>query len=162
MDLRHDRALAFAPAPSLTPHTRYGEATVPVKEFFFRLRRVPLAEWLKCAEGRPCLEPALADVDVVPSLAQLQDAQRDEAARVRLTEIMESMPNVVRRIRQRIDADLAVAERIAPRAAVAAMRRVAGVAACAVAARPHLTPDEFERLYSPFVAQISPADLQTS
>ena len=53
--------------------------------------------------------------------------------------------------------DLASIDGIAPPGAVARMRRAARLAACAVAARPFLSPAEFERLYRPFRMLIPPA-----
>ena len=162
MDLRHDPTLAFAPSSGIAPHGCYGAATPSVKAFFNRLRRVPLEAWARCAERASYPEPLFADVAPLPTSAELVQLQLEHDARARLDDVMSTMPDVARRIGQRIDINLAVAERIASRRAVARMRKVARVAAFALAARPALSGEEFERLYRPFSALISPADLPVS
>ena len=76
--------------------------------------------------------------------------------RRRLHESIESMPVVARRIRQRINSDLAVFEGMMPASAVQRMRRAAHLAAFALAAWPLLSSDDLRRLYRPFADLIPP------
>ncbi|HEU4563246.1 MAG TPA: hypothetical protein VFS05_01310 [Gemmatimonadaceae bacterium] len=138
----------------------YGEMSGPVIAFLTRLRRIPMGAWSRTAEADPL---TLAD-DAVPAatnpaLQLLRDEEADRMARARLSEVMETMPDVVRRIRRRIDSDLTVLDGIAASTAVTRMRRAARLAACAIAARPALSAAEFERLYRPFLELIPPQDL---
>lgn len=148
---------AQSPQPLSRSTDRFGEATPYVVAFFRRLRRIPVGAWSQQAASDPhAAKPRMTDT-AIPAIERTPDAVADSAARARLREIMDTMPDVVRRIRQRIDHEVAVVDRMAPRATIARMRRATRLAACAIAARPWLTPDEFDRLYRPF-AEIIPAD----
>lgn len=154
-------------ATATTGEHWYGSMNAAVTAFLSRLRRIPAAAWLECAECDPHgTKSADAAVAVpltaepgVPALHYFRESQADEAVRVRLREVLDTMPAVVRRIRNRIDLELSVFDGIAHPAAVARMRRTARLAAFAIAARPMLSPDEFERLYRPFRSLIPTSDI---
>ena len=136
---------------------RFGEATPYVVAFFRRLKRIPVGAWSQQASTDPhTATPRFAE-SALPAIERSPDAEADRAARARLRAIMDTMPSAVRRIRQRIDHEVAVIDGMAPRVIVARMRRAARLAACAIAARPWLTPDEFDRLYRPF-SELIPVD----
>lgn len=129
----------------------YGAASAHVARFLHRLRCVPANMWMQAAEG----ERLDASAEVPGTLRgviteQLLQEQADYAARSRLHDVMESMPVVAKRIRRRIDQDLAVLEGIVPAGAMRRMRRAAHLAAFGLAAQPALGPDDVARLYRPF------------
>jgi hypothetical protein len=138
----------------------YGETTTQVLAFFGQLRRVPIGAWCQLTESDPHvlplneLERQMAAVDIA------RETQADRMARAHLREVMETMPNAVRRIRSRIDREVGVIEGMASPATVRRLRRVARLAACALAARPALSPGEFARLYRPFAELIPPTALE--
>lgn len=132
---------------------RYGPMTPQVVAFFSRLRKVPAEAWAAAAAhdahinvhegtGRPGDEAPVGDV--------MYDLEADQMARANLRQAMETMPDVARRIRHRIDDDLSILDGIASRTATARMCRAARLAALALAARPMLSAEDFERLYRPF------------
>jgi len=139
----------------------YGAAGAQVIAFFGRLKRVPIAVWHRSAQADPHIgarEPGAAD-EAPAAVRTLREEQADQVARARLRDAMETMPGVVRRIRRRIDQEMAIVDGIATPETVTRMRRAARLAACAVAARPLLTPDDFARLYRPMADVIPPHEL---
>ena len=137
------------------PQTKwYGAASVHVVQFLNNLRMTPASSWLEVAATAPIEDEPIGDRTITPLLEE----QVDYAARRRLHAVLESMPAVVRRIRNRVNNDLAVFEGIMPSAAMQRMRRAAHLAAFAVAARPHISADDFRRLYRPFIQLIPPPD----
>jgi hypothetical protein len=145
-------------------HGWYGEMTPQVAAFLERLRRIPAEAWATAADRDPHIAPADAATDDGQRAMQfLRDLETDQLARARLRDVMEAMPDVVRRIRRRVDEDLTVLDGIASKVSLSRMRRSARLAACALAARPHLSVAEFERLYRPFrtlipLEELAPAD----
>jgi hypothetical protein len=154
--------------PASQPATRsmargaewYGATTAQVLAFFGQLRRVPIGAWCQLAEHDPHLlspdelERQMAAMDLA------RETQADSQARAHLREVMETMPNAVRRIRNRIDREIGIIEGIAAPATVRRLRRAARLAACAIAARPLLSPGEFARLYRPFEELIPPTAIE--
>lgn len=136
----------------------YGEHTKQVIAFFGQLKRVPIAVWNRCAEADPHIGAREPGAGAAPpdAVLTLLDAQADQAARARLRDAMETMPGVVRRIRRRIDQEMTILDGIASDETVPRMRRAARLAACAIAARPLLPPEDFARLYRPFAELIPP------
>ena len=146
-------------------HGWYGAMTPQVAAFLERLRRIPAEAWATAADRDPHIAaPADASSDDGQRAMQfLRDLETDQLARARLRDVMESMPDVVRRIRRRVDEDLTVLDGIASKVSLSRMRRSARLAACALAARPHMSATEFERLYRPFrtlipLEELTPAD----
>lgn len=125
-----------------------GDETAVVLPFLVRLKRIPLAAWMRAslplADG-----PAEDDFD----------SPLSAAARARLRAIVEHMPSGVKFARARVYDYVSVAEGFAPPAIVMRMKRVALTAALALLARPHLSAAEFERLYGPFMNLIPPSEL---
>ena len=126
----------------------YGAASAHVARFLHRLRCVPANMWMQAAVEEPSGGTAAPATGVITE--QLLEEQADYAARSRLHDVMESMPVVVKRIRRRIDHDLAVLEGIVPPGAMRRRRRAAPRAAFGLAAQPMLDPDDVARLYRPF------------
>ena len=137
----------------------YGATTAEVSAFLGRLRRIPADAWFRSASSddhiRAKLHPTGLD-------SHQLEARSDELARARLREIMDTMPAVARRIRRRIDEELTNLDGITTVATLTQMRRAARLAACALAARPFLAPEDFERLYRPFQPLVPPAELPAS
>ena len=132
----------------------YGENTKQVIAFFGQLKRIPIATWNRSAQADPHVGARERDGAPPDAVTTLLDEQADQEARARLRDAMEAMPGVVRRIRRRIDQEMTILDGIAPTETVTRMRRVARLAACAIAARPLLPPEDFARLYRPFVELI--------
>ncbi len=148
-------ALRPGDADTASQQYRYGAMTAEVSAFLAQLRRTPVDAWRHAAETDGHIG-VLTEVGVEaraggPSLGG-RDA--DQRARARLRELMDTMPDVVRRIRTSIEHDLSILEGIAAPPVVAHMRRAARLAACSIAARQFLAPEEFARLYRPFTALI--------
>ena len=145
----------------------YDTAAAQVVAFFGRLRRVPIGTWCRMAGDDPHVTAPRSGSEGLPPASDspgdplLPEAQADRVARARLRELIEEMPGVARRIHRRIDDEVAVVAGIAPPEMVVRMRRAARLAACAVAARPWLSPEEFERLYRPFAELIPLGSLDT-
>ena len=144
----------------------YDTAAAQVVAFFGRLRRVPIGTWCRLADADPHITAPRSGGEWLPPASNspddpLPEAQADRVARARLRELIEEMPGVARRIRRRIDDEIAVVAGIAPPEMVVRMRRATRLAACAVAARPWLSPEEFERLYRPFAELIPLGSLDT-
>ena len=129
----------------------YGAASGYVAWFLHHLRCIPAVMWLAAADEEASTEEAIDT-----GTGWLLEEQADYAARRRLHAAIESMPVVARRIRQRINSDLAVFEGMMPPSAVQRMRRVAHLAAFALAAWPQLSRDDLRRLYRPFADLIPP------
>ena len=132
---------------------RYGPMTPQVVAFFARLRKVPAEAWAAAAAHDAHInvhEETRRPGDGEPVGDIMYDLEADQLARANLREAMETMPDVARRIRHRIDDDLSILDGIASRTATARMCRAARLAALALAARPMLSPSDFERLYRPF------------
>jgi len=154
--------------PAAKPATRsvataaewYGATTAQVLAFFGQLRRVPIGAWCQLAENDPHLLPAEEAEPHATAIELARETQADRQARAHLREVMETMPNAVRRIRNRIDRDIGVLEGIASPTSVRRLRRAARLAACAIAARPLLSPSEFARLYRPFAELIPPKAIE--
>ena len=138
----------------------YGATTAQVLAFFGQLRRVPIGAWCRLAESDPHLLPLDELARSMAAMDLARETQADRLARARLREVMETMPNAVRRIRNRIDREIGIIEGIASPATVRRLRRAARLAACAIAARPSLSPGEFARLYRPFANLIPPTAIE--
>jgi hypothetical protein len=136
----------------------YGAASVHVALFLHHLRRLPASMWLAATEHIDLDAGATGGAFDEPAtrLSPLLEAQADYAARCRLHRVLESMPAVVRRIRQRVNNDLTIFDGIVSEAALQRMRRAANLAAFALAAHAHLSHDDLERLYRPFADLIPP------
>lgn len=131
----------------------YGAASAHVARFLHRLRCVPANMWMQAAVEEPTIGAAAAAAPAPLAgviTEQLLEEQADYAARSRLHDVMESMPVVAKRIRRRVDHDLAVLEGIVPPGAMRRMRRAAHLAAFGLAAQFMLDPDDVARLYRPF------------
>jgi hypothetical protein len=136
------------PAPSDVPF-RAAEIPVSVQRFSERLRHLPLGIWAELAER---FDQGYTD-DGMPN------AMETVAARHRLREIVDRMPNAVARVRSRVIGLVSCAEGFFRPEVLMRMKKVALTAALALAARPYLAPEEFERLYAPFAAVIPLEDL---
>lgn len=141
-------------------------AAAQVAAFFGQLRRVPIGTWCRLADADPHITVPRAGAGWLspttdPASEGLAEEQADRVARARLREVIEGMPSVARRIRRRIDNEIGVVAGIAPPEMVSRMRRAARLAACAIAARPWLSPEEFARLYRPFAELIPLENFET-
>ena len=144
-----------SPESAMAPQAKwYGSASIHVVRFLNSLRTTPASTWLEVAASAPSEDDAIGERTVAPLLEE----QADYAARRRLHAVLDSMPAVVRRIRNRVNNDLAVFDGIVPVTAMQRMRRVAHLAAFAVAARPNISAEDFRRLYRPFLQLIPPSD----
>jgi hypothetical protein len=137
------------PAPSDVPF-RAAEIPVSVLRFSDRLRHLPLGIWAELAER---IGQAHAD-DGAP-IATIELA----VARHRLRQVADGMPSAVTRVRGRILEMVSCAEGFFRPEVLLRMKKVALTAALALAARPYLAPEEFNRLYEPFAAVIPLEDL---
>ena len=154
--------------PASQPATRsvasgaewYGATTAQVLAFFGQLRRVPIGAWCQLAEHDPHLLPLDELKRHMAAMDLVRETQADRLARAHLREVMETMPSAVRRICNRIDREIGIIEGIASPATVRRLRRAARLAACAIAARPALSPGEFTRLYRPFADLIPPTAIE--
>ena len=132
----------------------YGENTKQVIAFFGQLKRIPIATWNRCAQADPHVGARERDGAPPDAVTTLLDEQADQEARARLRDAMEAMPGVVGRRRRGRDPGVTLRGGVASTETVTRMRRVARLAACAIAARPLLPPDDFARLFRPFVELI--------
>ena len=114
-----------------------------LREFFTRLRKVPLSAWIDAAVP-------FADVRGEDDFESGPTA----AARARLRAIVDRMPAGLTLAKARVQDYAGVAEGFAPHGVVSRMKRVALTAALALIARPHLSKSDFERLYKPFSSLI--------
>ncbi|HVX42124.1 MAG TPA: hypothetical protein VHB25_21365 [Gemmatimonadaceae bacterium] len=122
----------------------YGAASRHVVQFLHDLRCLPASMWLAAADQCDPIDGHAHPADVA---ATEHDADGPER---RLHVVLNSMPVVARRIRQRVNSELAVFDGMIPEPAIQRMRRVAHLAACALAAGPLLAREDLERLYQPF------------
>lgn len=128
----------------------YGDAddNTLLREFFTRLRKVPLSSWIDAAV--PFVD-VRGDDDF--------ESEPTAAARARLRAIVDRMPAGLTLAKSRVQDYAAVAEGFAPHGVVSRMKRVALTAALALLARPHLSKADFDRLYKPFSALIPVEEL---
>lgn len=137
-----------------------GTLSAEVTTFLGRLRRIPADDWFRAASADGHIRAKLQPNDIaVPLPTRRRDAREDQLARARLRDVMDRMPAVARRIRRRIDEELTILDGIATVGTLTQMRRAARLAACAIAARPFLSAEDFERLYRPFDSLIPASDL---
>ena len=133
--------------PSVTPNRGragwYGAMTPDVVAFFAWLRALPPDAWADIAAREPHRERS------VSPLAMLRALHADRVARARLRDVMQTMPEVVQRIRRRVDEILAVLDVVAPHAKATRIRRAVRLAACALAARASLPPGDVTALVRP-------------
>jgi hypothetical protein len=140
---------------------RYGAMTAEVTAFLTRLRRTPADAWSRSAAADEHVVAKVRPGSAAPPAERREEAREDRLARARLRVILDSMPMVARRVRRRIDEELALLDGIATVGMLTQMRRAARLAAFALAARPLLTDEEFARLYRPFATLIPPDELAT-
>lgn len=133
----------------------YGEASALVARFLNQLRCIPAATWLAAAERTPVADEFDGRYPASPQRL-LMEEQADYAARRRLHFALRTMPKIVERISSRINNDLAIFSEILPETAVHRMRRIAHVAAFAIAAHAYISHDDLRRLYRPFFDLIPP------
>lgn len=133
----------------------YGAASSHVARFLNQLRCLPAATWLAATE-RGAMTDDFDDRYPASPHRLLVEEQADYAARRRLHYALRAMPRVVERIRNRVNNDLAIFNEILPETAVHRMRRVAHLAAFALAAHPHISAEDLRRLYRPFLDLIPP------
>lgn len=122
LELRYGRDAA-----STLPAAGTMSADERAMAFLYGLRRIPIDAWTRCC-------PPAAD----------------EQLETRLSGALEASPRLEARIRRRVDHVLAACAGIASQDVLAGMRTAACQAAGALAARPRLSPEDFERLYAPF------------
>ena len=136
------------PAASLEHAGGDADDNTVLREFFTRLRKIPLAAWIDAAVP-------FADVRGDDDF----ESEPTAAARARLRAVVERMPNGLTLAKARVQDYAAVAEGFAPHGVVSRMKRVALTAALALIARPHLSRGDFERLYRPFATLIPANEL---
>lgn len=138
----------LVPAPRVGADGRYGAMTAQVNTFITLLRRVPISAWCQSITEHG-VASQWATAELVLS-GEMPSRRATEGARVRLREILGTMPGVANRIRRRVGEIAAACEGIAPCESTAGMRLAAQVAAAAIAASTQLSPAEFDELYAPF------------
>lgn len=138
----------MVPAPIVEHAGGGADDNTVLREFFTRLRRVPLSAWIDAAVP-------FADVRGEDDF----ESEPTAAARARLRAIVDRMPAGLTLAKARVQDYVAVAEGFAPHGVVSRMKRVALTAALALIARPYLSPADFERLYKPFAALIPVSEL---
>lgn|GEM_PF-2560761 len=140
----------FTPVPSATSShasDSHIQASPVVWVFLEQLRRMPLGDWAAAAarlDGREPRQAIWFDSAALPG-AEL---------RARLRELVNSTPEVAAQVRWRVLDLIAVAEGFLPPREVRRMKKAALTAALALQTRPDLQPDEFARLYAPFMELI--------
>jgi hypothetical protein len=130
--------------PDLFPRRSSGdpaELAPSVLRFADHLRRLPLGVWADLATR--------VEVGGSPEDA----ATRGALARARLRRIVDELEGVGR-VRQRVQGLAATAEGMVHPTVARRMKKVALTAAFALAARPQLGEEDFERLYAPFATAI--------
>lgn len=142
-DPRMDRDRPSAPPAR---HAWYGSASAGVSRFLHALQGLPARAWLAASEA--VATPRRRGLD--PSYVPLMEELADQAARHRLHEALKAMPGVVAHVRRRVDDLLRTFEDVLPAPSLARMRRAARLAALAIAAQPHLRPEDVARLCRPF------------
>lgn len=138
------------PPRTTTQEIRSAEIPLSVQRFSERLRHMPLGVWAELAER---VNVHLADAPAS------REANASAAARARLREIADQMPGAVVRVRGRVLELIACAEGFLRPDVLVRMKKVALTAAIALAARPQLASEEFDRLYAPFASAIPLEDL---
>lgn len=133
------------PALTTTQEIRSAEIPLSVQRFSERLRHMPLGVWAELAER---VNVHLADAPAS------REASASAAARARLREIADEMPGAVVRVRGRVLELISCAEGFLRPEVLVRMKKVALTAAIALAARPQLASEEFDRLYAPFASAI--------
>jgi hypothetical protein len=142
------------PASLLSTHDvpiRSAEIPVSVQRFSERLRHLPMGMWADLAEQMGSQRSGAPRAPHDPNAVA--------AARHRLRQVADSMPGAVIRVRGRILELVSCAEGFIRPDVLARMKKVALTAAIALTARPHLAPEEFDRLYEPFAGAIPLEDL---
>lgn len=134
------------PAATPAPHAWYGSASAHVSRFLYTLQGMPAKAWLAASDAFAGPRPAASDPSYVPLMEELAD----QAARHRLHQALECMPEVVDHVRRRVDDTLSAFDGILPADAIARMRRAARLAALAIAAQAMLRPEDVARLCRPF------------
>jgi hypothetical protein len=136
----------------MTSSTRFPRvATKRVVRFLQRLRSLPPAMWQQLARAGAAPSAVHSKDDVIEELA-------DYAARQRLRQALDAVPTLVPAIRARVDAAFRALEGSVPAATIRRMRRIARVAALALAVEPMLSPDDVRRLCRPLTGLLP--DLQ--
>ena len=138
----------MVPAPYVDHPAGSADDNTVLREFFARLRKVPLSAWIDAAVP-------FADVRGEDDF----ESEPTAAARARLRAIVDRMPAGLTLAKERVQDYAAVAEGFAPHGVVSRMKRVALTAALALLARPLLSQAEFDRLYKPFSALIPVEEL---
>lgn len=128
----------------------YGSASAHVSRFLHALQGLPAKAWLAASDAVAGPRPHPAEPAYVPLMEELAD----QAARHRLHQALEAMPDVVDHVRRRVDEMLGAFDGVLPPASVARMRRAARLAALAIAAQPYLRPEDVARLCRPFRAVV--------
>jgi hypothetical protein len=118
-----------------------------IAAFRLRLRRLPLRRWADAGQALAAIEAAAVD-----------DAL--QAARGRLREAVERLPDGATWIRRQVQELLAVADGMFHRSELYLMKKAALTAALALAARDLLDPQDFALLYGPFEALIPLAEIE--
>lgn len=142
-DPRMDRDRPIAPPAR---HAWYGSGSAGVSRFLHALQGLPARAWLAASDAVTDARPRAAEKAYVPLMEELAD----QAARHRLHEALETMPDVVTHVRRRVDDLLYAFDDVLPAPVLARMRRAARLAALAIAAQPHLRPEDVARLCRPF------------
>lgn len=135
------------PALTTTQEMSIRSAEIPqsVHRFSERLRHMPLGVWAELAER---VNVHLADAH------GSREQSATAAARARLREVADEMPGAVVRVRGRVLELISCAEGFLRPEVLGRMKKVALTAAIALAVRPHLAREEFDRLYAPFASAI--------
>lgn len=128
---------------------RAAEIPVAVKRFSERLRHIPLGVWAEVSEHMD--DEGTADAP--------RQGPNAAAARAKLRLVADTMPGAVSRVRGRVLELVSCAEGFFRPATLRRMKKAALTAAIALAARPQLAQDEFDRLYEPFSGVIPLDDL---
>jgi hypothetical protein len=142
------------PARQVPPEEpiRAAELPVAVKRFSERLRHLPLGVWAELSERIDYVREA----DLT---SYAEDHNAVAAARARLRQVADGMPNAVTRVRGRVLELVSCAEGFFRPDTLRRMKKVALTAAIALTARPQLAQEEFDRLYEPFAGVIPLEDL---
>lgn len=121
-----------------------------VLAFLEHLRRLPMGAWADAARAAG------------PSAPLGIDGALHAAGRARLRHVVDSSPTLTARIRSRVHDTVAVLHGFLHPVDVLRMKKAALGAALAIAARPALDPEDFDRLYAPFSALIPLRDLASA
>ena len=138
---------------SATPSAPYrdvGELPPIVRAFLERLHRLPLGAWVDA--GR-----RLEELDRRGTLGGRRSAN---SVRAQLRALVEDVPHVAQRVRERVLDLVAATHGFVHPAEAARMKKAALAAALALAARPSLDAERFAEVYEPFAALIPIASLE--